>query len=413
MNIFIYSMYGLASIALAVLLFVLLPGMTGLGDAGASLVAVVFLLVSMAALLLRNIVRISRRLDRLEDAHAGLFEELHRLRVRPDSGPSDTARDQDAKSREMLEEMRMLQTLLSQIVARGGLRQTNGRNDADDTPEGSSGTASTDADQDPAQLSESAFAEVMRGALSDNRVDLYLQPIVALPSRRNIHYECFSRVRDAADRIIYPADYMPVAENAGLAGTLDNILLFRCIQLIRKLGHRKPDALFFCNISSSSVNDVDFFPQFVDYMLQNRAFSDRLVFEFAHRDFISMAPDLLRQLRALGRGGYKLSLDHVETLRLEPGDLADKHVHFIKVDADLLLSGGDGDIHAADLGRQLERMDISLIASKVEDESQMPELLDMDLGFAQGFLFGEPRPSRDLPAGTMHGQSSEPDNDPT
>lgn len=412
MNVFIYIMASLAAVALAVLIYILLPGMTGLGDTETGLVALCFLLLTMAALLLSAIARTARRLERLESAHAGLFEELHRLRVRPDSGPSAAHDAGDSASREMLEEMRMLQTLLSQIVARGGLGQAKGQEGADGATASAPDAETTESGQPPTQLSESAFTEVMRGALSENRVDLYLQPIVALPSRRTSHYECFSRVRDAQDRIIYPADYMPIAESAGLAGTLDNILLFRCIQLIRKLGHRKPDALFFCNISSSSVNDADFFPQFVDYMLQNRSFADRLVFEFAHRDFISMAPDLLRQLRALGRGGYKLSLDHVETLRLEPGDLADKHVHFIKVDADLLLSGGDGDIHAADLGRRLKRADISLIASKVEDESRMPELLDMDLGFAQGFLFGEPRPSRDLPSGAPQGQAGESVSDP-
>jgi len=404
MNVFVLSMAGLAAAALAVLIYILLPGVTDLSGEQSGLLALGMLVIAMAAAFLNAFGRYARRLERLESAHATLFEELNKLRLRQGSEPASPTTEDGGNSREMLEEIRMLQTLLSQIVARGGLGRLPEQFGHEAEPDAAGdatepATAEPSGAPEPTPLDEAAITDIMRGALSSNRVDLYLQPIVTLPSRRNSHYECFSRVRDESDRVIYPSDYMPVAESAGLSGTLDNILLFRCIQLVRKLGPRKPDAMFFCNIASSSVHDADFFPQFVDYMLQNRSLSDRLVFEFAFRDFLGMAPDLLRQLRALGRGGYRLSIDHVESLRFDPGDLADKHVRFVKVDADLLLSGGDGDIHAADLASQLRRAEMRLIASKVEDEAQMPELLDMDIGLAQGYLFGEPRPSRDLPSG--------------
>jgi cyclic-di-GMP phosphodiesterase TipF (flagellum assembly factor) len=37
---------------------------------------------------------------------------------------------------------------------------------------------------------------------------------------------------------------------------------------------------------------------------------------------------------------------------------------------------------------------IDLIVTKVEDESRLLELLDYDVGFGQGFLFGEPSLAR-------------------
>ena len=36
----------------------------------------------------------------------------------------------------------------------------------------------------------------MHYALEDNRIDLYLQPIVSLPARKVVHYEAYSRVGD-------------------------------------------------------------------------------------------------------------------------------------------------------------------------------------------------------------------------
>ena len=43
----------------------------------------------------------------------------------------------------------------------------------------------------------------------------------------------------------------------------------------------------------------------------------------------------------------------------------------------------------------LDRAGISLIAEKVEQESQVIELLEFGIDFGQGYLFGEPRLSRD------------------
>ena len=42
--------------------------------------------------------------------------------------------------------------------------------------------------------------ETVREALTENRVDLFLQPIVALPQRRTQFYESFSRLRDESGR---------------------------------------------------------------------------------------------------------------------------------------------------------------------------------------------------------------------
>src|SRR5690606_6723851 len=51
----------------------------------------------------------------------------------------------------------------------------------------------------------------VREALAENRVDLYLQPVVSLPQRRTVFYESFSRLRDETGCILMPAEYLAVA----------------------------------------------------------------------------------------------------------------------------------------------------------------------------------------------------------
>ena len=84
-------------------------------------------------------------------------------------------------------------------------------------------------------------------------------------------------------------------------------------------------------------------------------------------------------------------------LRVEPRELADRGVRFIKVPAALLLDpkqNSTSDIHPSDLSDLLGRFGIDLIAERIEGERAVVDLLDYDVRFGQGFLFAPPRPLR-------------------
>ena len=96
----------------------------------------------------------------------------------------------------------------------------------------------------------------------------------------------------------------------------------------------------------------------------------------------------------MGDRGYAFCMDHVTSVRLDPSQLKSWNIRFVKIDADLLL-GDKIDIHPADIRRSLKKQGIELIAARVEDENQVPELLDLDVSFAQGYVFGKPRLNRE------------------
>ncbi len=243
---------------------------------------------------------------------------------------------------------------------------------------------------------EDQLLSVVRSSLAENRVDLYLQPIVSLPSRRSAHYECFSRVRDEEGRIILPRQYMKVAENKGLIGTIDNLLLFRLIQLVRRLGKRRPDVRFFCNMSRHSMEDEEFFPQFIDFMTGNEEFRDRLVFEISQEDYYLLDGDVKDRLLTLGRKGFGFSMDMVKDFNKDFALLGDRKFQFIKTDlGDLMESHPeDGDVDA--WKSFLRRNGMQLIASRIESEEMVLKALDSRVEFAQGYLFGEPTASNHL-----------------
>ncbi len=253
-----------------------------------------------------------------------------------------------------------------------------------------------------ADMTDAQLLDEVRHALETNRVDLYLQPIVGLPQRKTKYYEALSRLRTEGGELIYPRDYMRVAEPAGMMPAVDNILLFRCVQVVRKLVQRNKQAGVFCNISAFSLLDSEFFPQFIDYMKHNKDLAPNLIFEFSQETVTGAGALEIESLEALADLGFRFSMDQVSNLKLNPRALHDRNFRHLKISAARLLDTDDaGDIHVGDLKELLARNGIALIADRIEKEREVVNVLDFNVEYGQGFLFGEPRPVRDEAARGM------------
>src|SRR2546429_6674466 len=107
---------------------------------------------------------------------------------------------------------------------------------------------------DKAASQAEALADI-RGALDANRIDLYLQPIVTLPQRKVRYYEAMSRLRNDAGEILSASAFLPQAESGGLMPKIDNLVIFRCVQLVRRLLLKNREIGLFCNLSQTTLTD--------------------------------------------------------------------------------------------------------------------------------------------------------------
>ncbi len=234
-------------------------------------------------------------------------------------------------------------------------------------------------------------------ALEENRIDLYLQPIVSLPQRKIRSYEGYSRLRNIDGTLIEPGQYIGVAEAAGIVSTIDNFLLLRCVQLVRRLHSRNRGVKIFCNISAHSLRDQGFFPQFVDFMEQNKDLAGSMIFEFSQATVEENTALEWRQLGRLARQGYRFSMDNLNHLDIDLEELSGRHFAYIKVPASTLLTGmkqARSRFLSSEIKLAMRRFGIDLIAEKIEEEATVVGLLEYELDFGQGYLFGEPRRSR-------------------
>ena len=251
-----------------------------------------------------------------------------------------------------------------------------------------------------------ALLETVREALADNRVDLYLQPVVSLPQRRTVFYESFSRLRDGSGRVMMPAEYLSVAEPEGLMAAIDNLLLFRCVQIVRRLAKNDRKVGIFCNISLASLADETFFPQFLEFLSANKDMAGGVIFELGQAAFERRGSVEARNMAKLADLGFRFSLDKVNDLDLDFQDLARADVKYIRIGAEMLLNQlleVDGqialrslkDLAAADFADLTRRYGVEVIVEKVESERQVVDILELNIAYGQGNLFGEPRAIRD------------------
>ena len=237
----------------------------------------------------------------------------------------------------------------------------------------------------------------VKSAVEENRIDIYLQPMVTLPQRKVRFYEAVTRLRDDKDQILTADDFISIAEAAGLIGRIDHMVMLRCVQVLRRLMVRNKDVGIFCNVAAATLGNPTTFTQCLDFLEANRALASSFVLEFKQTTFRNLGPTETEHLAALAQRGYRFSIDHVSNLRIEPRELADRGVRFIKVPAALLLDqklNSASDIHPSDLSDLLGRFGIDLIAERIEGERAVVDLLDFDVRFGQGFLFAPPRPLR-------------------
>jgi cyclic-di-GMP phosphodiesterase TipF (flagellum assembly factor) len=260
----------------------------------------------------------------------------------------------------------------------------------------------------PARNATQLLAAV-KNAIEENRLDIYLQPMVTLPQRKVRFYEAVTRLRDDKDQVLAADDFIATAEAGGLIGRIDHMVMLRCVQVLRRLLVRNKDVGVFCNVSAATLGNPVNFAQCLDFLEANRALAPSFVLEFKQATFRNLGPAETEHLAALSQRGYRFSIDHVSDLRIEPRELADRGVRFIKVPAALLLDprqASTSDIHPSDLSDLLGRFGIDLIAERIEGERAVVDLLDFDVRFGQGFLFAPPRPLRPEGASATGGEAS-------
>ena len=164
--------------------------------------------------------------------------------------------------------------------------------------------------------------------MDTGRVDLYLQPIVTLPQRKVRYYEAFTRLRTADGTLLQPSRFSRAAEAGGLMPRIDKLLLFRSVQVVRRLQLKNREIGLFCNIAASTLNDTEVFPEILHSWMPIARSHSSLMLELRQSTLRAMGPLEAESLAALRELGFRFCMDQVTDLRMDPRDLGERGIRY-------------------------------------------------------------------------------------
>ena len=129
---------------------------------------------------------------------------------------------------------------------------------------------------------------------------------------------------------------------------IDNLVLFRCVQVVRRLLLKNREIGLFCNRLGRDAHRRDRVLAAARIpRRQPRHRRARWCSSSRRQALRGIGPIENESLAALAERGFRFSIDNVTDLRIEPRELANRGFRFIKVPANLLLNrtGAATDIH--------------------------------------------------------------------
>ncbi len=356
--------------------------------------------------------RLRRRVEELVTNHDRLVREVARNRsdiAILKEGLGDMALSVEAQGRKMVPslsaEAKMIETIVSQLGALGDRPrpEVETRYDQDVlqlemTPPPARPAPISDLDgalaPDFSQYSDTVVAELVDHAIRNDKFDIFIQPVVSLPQRKTRMLEVFARIRAGGGVYLPAARYLDLAEKQQLVPAIDNLLLLRCLQMLRARRETGERGLaYVLNISGRSLNDRGFMNDLVAFLTQNHKMATRLIFELPQQELLTQADTLAPVLDGLSKLGCRFSMDRVRNRMIDINGLKRCHIRFIKLDAQWILAEGGsktGFSRVARLKKQLDAAGIDLIIERIETEQALRELLDFNIDYGQGYLFGKP-----------------------
>ncbi len=249
-------------------------------------------------------------------------------------------------------------------------------------------------------LPDLSFATRLRKAVEGRQWVLHYQPIVDLRNGRTVAVESLVRWQDPDQGLIYPNDFIPLAEELGLIGTIGDWVLeevARQRRIWRNEHGVSVDVTF--NLSPRQLWE----PDLVDGMLSRLRAEGidpwSVVVEITESAAMT---DLARSqpiLWELHRSGFRLAIDDFGTGYSSLSRLRNLPVDLLKIDR-VFVSDLPGDADARSMVEAIIRMAAGLgmqpLAEGIETEEQWHFLAESGCYLGQGYHFSRPKPAADV-----------------
>ena len=249
---------------------------------------------------------------------------------------------------------------------------------------------------DPALLRVEDNLEVerkLRMALEHDTLCFHLQPQYDM-SRRLVGFEALARMKDDEGNFVSPAEFIPVAENAGIIDEVDNTVFRKSAlffgDLIKKTG---TNITLSVNVSVKHLMKNDFLDEVRQVLNTCGVPANQLEIEITESIMIDSAEKALQCIQEVKDMGIKIAIDDFGTGYSSLSYLNSFPADTLKVDKsfiDQMNQSESSKQYVAAIISIGHVMNFSVISEGVEQLEQVETLRSIDCDYIQGFLWGRP-----------------------
>jgi diguanylate cyclase (GGDEF)-like protein len=236
------------------------------------------------------------------------------------------------------------------------------------------------------------WAARIKDALCNERMLLYLQPVVQLDDTRIVHYEALIRLQDESGTIIPPSAFLPAAERFGLMPQIDRWVVRQALQIL----HHQPHIRLFINLSRDSLRDEALLADIQSEVLACGLVPNRLGFEITETAALADVAHAARWICRLKTLGCQFALDDFGVGISSFAHLQHVPVDQIKIDGSFIRNLDQDPLNRAIIQAiqiLAHTLGKTTIAEFVENESTRRTLQALGIRYGQGYYFGKPVPA--------------------
>ena len=236
----------------------------------------------------------------------------------------------------------------------------------------------------------------LKKAVELEQFELYYQPIVRLKDRQIIGFEALIRWQHPDKGLIYPQDFIPLAEKTGLIISIGWwVLRVACEQMVTWQQENPNSSLKFIsvNIAGKQFSQPYAGDIIAQILTETGLDPGCLKLEITESDIIENIDLVLPTAENLKKMGVQLSMDDFGTGYSSLSYLHSLPVDTIKLDRSFVRQI-ENNHHQLELVKAIIKLaqvfNLDLVAEGIERECQCAQLLDLQCEHGQGYLFSKP-----------------------
>ncbi|MEO1694351.1 MAG: bifunctional diguanylate cyclase/phosphodiesterase [Pseudomonadota bacterium] len=248
-----------------------------------------------------------------------------------------------------------------------------------------------DKSRDLKRLRSARIADYIDSALSEDRLELALQPIVWSDQRTPAFHECLLRIKDQSDSAFSPADFIPIAEELGLAMLIDQ----RTLALATAMLFKYPWLKLSLNVSALTCSDSAWLRDLDRRVHDMPGIAPRLVIEITETmaatnlDQTAHFVDMVRDL------GCRVAIDDFGAGYTSFANLKRVPADILKIDGSFvqnMMDDRSDRVFVRTMVEIAESFGMETVAEWVGDEETADYIARLGVTYIQGFHFGRPMP---------------------